>query len=38
MDNLMIDQITLCKEDVLVAEGKAKFEKDAAAKVRTEWV
>merc|ERR1712141_73806 len=30
LENMMIDQITLCKEDVLVAEAKAKFEKDPA--------
>jgi len=32
MDNLMIDQITLCKEDVIVGEAKAKFEKDEGAR------
>jgi len=29
LENLMIDQILMCREDVLVPEAKIKFEKDA---------
>ncbi|XP_012946683.1 glutathione S-transferase 2, partial [Aplysia californica] len=32
LESMMIDQIVLSKEDVLVAEVKAKFEKDEAKK------
>jgi len=30
VDNLMIDQILMCREDILVPEAKIKFEKDPA--------